>query len=360
MTQFVDSFTTQQLLPPWQSTGARFWAFVVKTAPDCMQHYLDTHFNSAGPDVAPFQYRCRDDSGYGMLIVADHPDFSSGHEPGGKWSTLSHREVFWSFPAFRYPVNPDNLLDRPQPVWIQPFYFDDNSLVMFSSREIWGSEKQMGHIAMEEGGDTERLHIDLATQGFVEFSPRSEARTLAVMHARLKPQARPVGMEQVLLKDEKIASFAGAMLAGYNLLGNPRTATPGVLDATEINTLKQFRDVFDMRAAVYRAIVASRVTHRNVSERTFYAGEDVELDFMWSATMAEQFEQLFGLKKPPVSGQRMGHAAEPPLRGNREADWRLPRVRVPVEFAVRFTCDAEFDVLDTVHTYGASNPVRAG
>ena len=143
MTQFVDSFTTQQLLPPWQSTGARFWAFVVKTAPDCMQHYLDTHFNSAGPDVAPFQYRCRDDSGYGMLIVADHPDFSSGHEPGGKWSTLSHREVFWSFPAFRYPVNPDNLLDRPQPVWIQPFYFDDNSLVMFSSREIWGSEKQI-------------------------------------------------------------------------------------------------------------------------------------------------------------------------------------------------------------------------
>ncbi|MFZ9395124.1 MAG: hypothetical protein ACO25F_03565 [Erythrobacter sp.] len=354
MTRFIDSFTTQQLLPPWQTRGARFWAFIIKTAPQCMQNYLDTHFNSPGPDIAPFHYRVRDESGYGMLFVADHPDFSSGYAGIEGWDTVAHREVYWSFPAFRYDVTADNILGRPHAVWIQPFYFDDNSLVMFSSREIWGSEKQMGDITIEEGSAADLLHIDLATQGFAKFSPRSASRTLAVMHARLLPGTKPVGVEEVLLQSREIAGFGGAMLASFDLLGAPPPDSPGLNPGTEINTLKQFRDVFDMRAAVYRAIVASRTTRNHVRDVAFYKGDRVELDFMWSDSMAEQFVQLFGLAKPEGAAVRTGHVAEPPLRGNRDADWQLPRVRVQVECAVSFTCDAHFEVIDTLHTYGAA------
>ncbi|WP_427963626.1 hypothetical protein [Altererythrobacter sp.] len=377
MTDFVESFTTQQLIPPWIAKGSRIWAFVIRTEASCMQNYLDTHLNSPGPDQAPYHYRCIDETGYGLLMVADHPDFSSGANGIEGWDTVKHKEVFWAFPAMRYDLNKNNLLGQGEVVWIQPFYFDDSSYVMFSSREIWGSEKQLGNITLQEGKRHDQLHIDLSTQGFAKFNPRSKAKSLAVMHARLNPGTEPVDLRKIILKDSDIATFNGTIMASFNLFGAPPENTPGLRRGIEINTLKQFRDVFDMRAAAYRAIIASHVKHELVGEPQFFYGEQVELDFMWSDTMKEQLIQLFGLEEPEEGTHTVGHDdkgdappsgfdpdgadeeelslehryGRPPM-GDINADWNLPRVRVPVEYAFSFTTNARFEVLGTLHTYG--------
>jgi len=355
MTKFVESFTTQQLIPPWISKGARVWAFVIETDLKCMQNYLDTHFNSPGPDYSPYHYLCSYETGHGLLMVADHPNFSSGARKGVEgWDTLAHKEIYWSFPATRHPVTKDNLLGRGEPVWIQPFYFDDSSSVMFASREIWGSEKQVGQITLQQGETPDHLHIDLATQGFAKFSPRTKARDLAVLHVEIKPRKNnePVDLAKIFLAD-KMGEFVGTLLAEFELLSEKTANIPNIRRSMEINTLKQFRDVFDMRAAVYRAIVASQVTRTNVKNVTYYSSDQIELDFMWSDTMKEQFEQLFGLTEPCGKKARFGHKGKAPPPGDLKADWKLKRQRKRVEFAVSFTSDALFEVVETLHTYGA-------
>lgn len=346
MTQFIESFTTQQLLPPWISNGARFWCFVLQTSSGRMQDYLDTHFNAPGPLPSPYFYQSLDDEGYGMLMVADHPDFSSGYAGVTGWDTVAHKEIYWSFPANRFDVGIDNLLRRHKPVWIQPFYFGDSSSLMLASREIWGSEKQLGTIALEEGDRPGDLHIDLTAPGFPVFSPRSHSKQIGVMHIRLDPSAAPVDMGALLLANPRIAKLGGSLLAHIPL------ATPSGHDPpnpVEINTLKQFRDVFDMRVAAYRSIIASQATHRNVRDVHFYRGEDVSLDFLWSDTMSEQFRKLFGLEPPRPGAAR--EEPERPLTGASEAEWDLPRLHIPVAFGVSFTSDPRFDVLGTLHTY---------
>ena len=347
MTQFIESFTTQQLLPPWISNGARFWCFVVQTSSGRMQAYLDTHFNAPGTMPSPYNYQALDDEGYGMLMVADHGDFSSGYSGVAGWDTLAHKEIYWSFPANRFDVGPDNLLRRHTPVWIQPFYFGDSSSVMLASREIWGSEKQLGKIAFAEGHRPGDLHIDLTAPGFAVFSPRSHSEEIAVMHIRLNQGAAPVDIGALLLANERVAKLGGSLLAHIPL--SRVSAEPDPPQPIEINTLKQFRDVFDMRVAAYRAIIASHATHLNVRDVEFYHGEDIALDFLWSDTMREQFHKLFGLVEPTDGSTR--EKAEVPLAGATDAEWDLPRSRIPVAFGVSFTSDPRFDVIGTLYSY---------
>ncbi|WP_095011418.1 hypothetical protein [Tsuneonella mangrovi] len=353
MTEFVESFTTQQLIPPWIATGSRIWNFIIKAHPLCMQEYLDTHLNSAGPDRSPYYYRATAGDCIGMLTVADHVDFSSGYSGKEGWDTLAHKEVFWSFPAERYEVNKDNLLGDHKIVWIQPFYFDDSSTVMFSSREIWGSEKQLGRITLNEGFEPDNLHIDLSTQGFREFSPRSKSRELAVMHIRMKENAAPVDKASLMLANRQIGSFSGALLSivpFFEIQPDAQDADP--THFIEINTLKQFRDVFDMQSAAYRAIIASRISHTVTKMPQFYAGKDVELSFMWSDTMQEQFVKLFGLTDPRPKDEH-GHTIPTPVPDDDlPADWSMARTKVVVEFAMSFTSNARFEVDRTLYTYG--------
>ena len=54
-----------------------------------------------------------------------------------------------------------------------------------------------------------------------------------------------------------------------------------------LNTLKQFRDVFDMRVAAYAALVAARATRTNVRDLVYYDGAKIALEVMWSDTSSE-------------------------------------------------------------------------
>jgi len=358
MTDFVRSFSTQHLLPPWQTRKSRFWTFVVHTEQRCMQDYLDSHLNAAAPDRAPYYYTAQKNGGYGMLVVADHSDFSSDYGGSRRWSTVAHREIFWAFPAERWTVSPENVLILPKTVWIQPFYYDDSSFVMFSSREIWGGEKQMGRIELSEGEHVDDLHVDLSIAGFREFSPKAREEQISVMHLRMDHTETDVDLLDIVQKrDHDLSLFYGAQQRGIPALTYANRLAGGedpVTTSMYVDTLKQFRDVFDMREAVERSIVSSKVTHKFCEAPRVFSSENIRLDLMWSDTMKEQYIKLFGVNEAAVDPLRTGHAGVGLRNEEGDANWGLPRIPVDVVYGVYFTSDARFEVLDTLHTYGAA------
>lgn len=353
MSQFVPSFSTQQLLPPWVSLGAKNWAFILSIEPDCIQDYLDTWFNAPGPDVAPYYWQAMESSRYGVLMVCDHSDFSSERHGVAGYERLAHREVFWFFPVYRYQRTPDNLLTgAPKVVWVQPFALDNNSFVMFSSREIWGCEKDMAAIHAHEGARPDDLHIDIAMEGCKTFTPTSISHRIGVMHMAITPSDKPFPWQEVL-DFPGLGALLGDFLA--DVMSRTQPTDPNekpLLNVMEINTVKQFRDAFDLRYAAYRAIVASRVTHTVKTDGQFFAPENVTVDFLWSASFADRFTKLFGLTPPSKGWKAHGHPHGKSARSGQEIDWDMPRVSAKVAFAVAFTSDSRFEVLNTLHTYG--------
>ena len=370
MTAFIDSFTTQQLLPPWWSVGARFWGFIIEVPPACIQDYLDSHFNAPGPDQAPYRYDAIEDGNFGILTAAAHPDFSSRSEQRAMWDRLSHHQVHWGVPVRRHRVTADNLLVEPQVVWVQPFAFNDNSCVLFSGREIWGTEFEMAKIRFDEGLTPSDLHIDVAVQGFETFAPSSRGKLVPVMHARLKTGATQVQPAQIWSDAPEVRFLR--VLVECGAPATPPTGSPGsagtenfiLPTALELNTLKQFRDVFDMRFAAYRAIVASQASYSNIRDVEVYLGSQVNLDFMWTDSLKEKFRQLFGVGKPAdiaVGHPDDGAPGGPPGSGDGDADegidWQLPCIPIKVAFAFSFTAEELFEVTEVLHVYGQPGAV---
>lgn len=346
MTRFVPNFSTQQLLPPWVSLGARNWAFVIEVKPECLQSYLDTHFNCAAPDLAPYFYEPFDYP-YGVLRVTRHDNFSSSHGGVPGTQTLRKIDVNWSYPVNRWQVSSDNIRYNRQLVWVEPMAFDNNSYSMFSSREIWGTEVEMARIEIDEGSSPDHMHIDVATQGLQTFTPRSISHLLGVMHVELDPKAE-ADLGQLMEKHKGLAQFAGLLFSSIGLMGGDES-----VPNSELNTLKQFRDVFNMQVAVYRAIVASRATQSKVESIKYYDGSDVALDFMWSAGMAEALRGLFFGKDfvPPEQGP-IGHPGGAHTIDGVPVDWNLIRTRKDVVVAASYTSNIRYDVTGTLHTYG--------
>ncbi|WP_324828586.1 hypothetical protein [Qipengyuania zhejiangensis] len=345
MTRFVGNFSTQQLLPPWVSLRAKSWVFIIKVKRKCLQRYLNTHFNAAAPDQAPFHYEALNYT-YGLMRVTQHPDFSSCHNNRPGTQTLSKIDIDWAYPCYRWRVSPENIRYDRKIVWVEPLSFDNNSYTMFSSREIWGTETNMAHIEVDESLTRGKLHIDMAIEGLKKFTPKSHSHLLGCLHIRVDTETQSTLMEQIE-KDRDLAAFAGVLFASVGLQGQSL-----VTHDSELNTLKQFRDVFNMKVAVYRAIVQSRSDHENVSDIKIYDGSNVKLDFMWSQTMAESLHRLFGLRKKHAKTAERGHPGGTRSIDGHEVDWDLPCLNKDVVLAASFTSDIRYDVTGTLHTYG--------
>ena len=348
MTAFVPSFSSDQLLPPWISQDARSWIFLVSIARENCQAYLDTRFNAPGPDQAPFRYEALTEQTYGMFCVVDHPNLSSGAVGSQGWDTVSTHEVFWLFPARRWRITPDNLKIEPDLVWIKPFTLVDNSYVMFSSREIWGDESDLAKIVIETGSAPDDIHIDVAIQCIKHYSPRAVSHLVGYFHVQMEPGCVAPDPAALLDKNSNLAAYI-ALLESRMPFALHEAADPR--GEMALNTLKQFRDVFDMRAAIYRALVASRTTHTNVRDPVFYDGTKIAINAMWSDSTSELLGTLLGLLPPQGANPPSGHPAGGPPIDESGIDWNLARVQMPVAFGVSFTSDARFEVLETLHCY---------
>ena len=387
MTKFIESFATQQLLPPWEAEDAQTWGFAVRMEGARIQAYLDAYFNGAYPDRAPYHYTPVPGPHFALLSAVYFPKLASRNlqtasrlgptSHAKSWDHLKHNEVYLAFPALRYDVNKDNLLQPgPTLVWVEPFVFSDNDSVVFSSREIWGSDMYLATIARTVGGSARRLHLDLGMVGVKTFNPRSVSELIPVLHMQTGGVISAEISDLVAANPDlkgflEILGGSGAFAAGRPSGVGPSPFKGG----RELNNLKQFRDCYDMAACIYRAIVASETTHKDISNIVVFDPAEVEIDFMWSDSIGAVLTALFGVEDwvkagppkaheaaakagplkaptPPFVGPPPDHFPQPigPVPG--AMDWNLNRVPIKAEFAFAFSSNVTFAVTGTLHTYG--------
>jgi hypothetical protein len=345
MNEFRASSATNQLIPPWRSKGCQTWSFAVEVGQENVRGYLDKYLNGPYPDRAPYLYLPMPGPQFGLITYAYHPNIFS-IDPKQPRDRLSFSEVHWTLPVRRYHLRPDgSRAPTPKIVWLQPFSFCNNASVVFASREIWGADAVFAKITQPASPRWEALHVDVAIEGIKTFSPYSMSQPLGCMHI-----AKQVGgvadLRDVLERRPNMRDFA-KLVESFR---GPQAGAP------EFNNLKQFRDAYNLQDAVYRALVASRTWHENVSGPVFYDGSSATIDVMWSASVAEMATSLLGLNEPKPKGPPAMHRHR-----SREAehedgvDWDLPRARVEVQLAFSFRSDLRFDVLKTLFTYGAGD-----
>jgi len=361
MNRFVESFATRQLLP-WVSKGCKTWGFAVRVGRKNTQGYLDTYFNGEYPDRAPYVYKRLPGRQFGFVTVSQHANTFSDVRGQGQEDTLSYWEVYWTFPARRYALTEGKPSPDSETVWVQPFSVCDNPMVMFGSREIWGADVMLAEIVSDDKPPANNLHLDIAVDGFRKFAPRSLGELLACMHVQMTGGGE--------LTEDKLAghspdlttfvqSIAGGKAPAES--ATPEMFVPGGTTGVSVqNYVKQIRDIDNWNDAIYRAIVASQTT-RIVKNPVFYSGDKIELDFMWSATVAELYTDLLGIDEPKEEdGPPKAHEAKavdgPPQDhtaggGSPKIRWNLKRTPVKVELAYSFESDVTFAVTDTLHTY---------
>lgn len=370
MTAFVESFATQQLLPPWKSVDARTWGFAIPLVERRVKEHLDYYFNSGHPERAPYQYAPIPGPQYALLTVSDCPRMTgynnknrknNDSDPGG-WDHFKHREIFLAFPVHRWRVTKDNLILSPQEVvWIQPFACSTSATVVFSAREIWGADMTVADIQID--GSDHDVHIDATYMGPKIFSPRAVSSNLGFLHIETRgPRPAPDVIDLLRAKPE-LGSFM--TLLGYGLRRDG--------GSFEVNHLKQFRDVHNMDRALYRAIVATRSIYPEREPRVLLDESKVEIAFMESAGMEEFLDNILARParwgapqmhaKPPQSSSRApdpGRELDPEIsfqlreKKRKEPDWDLARVEVRPDMAFVFHSDIEFGVPETLYTYRAS------
>ena len=361
MTDFLETFATHQVLPPWRSAGVTTWAFVIRLDPKLIQAHLDRYFNGAYPDRAPLYYSPLSDTPFGLLVVAFHPLLWSefpGNPPG--WDSVSVTEVYLGIPVERRPISPDNIvIDEPTVVWVQPFMFGDNASVVFGSREIWGTDMEYAVIVRDEQ-TAGRLHLDVAIEAIKTFSPRSVSELLSCLHVRTNGYSDQ-SVDKLLAAAPELGRFLTLLATlGVFSQNDPAPEDPdAVAGKAEINNLKQFRDVFNMQAAIYRAIVASQTSHVNVQDVRFFDCDQVEIAFMWSDSIGELLRDIFGAAGPSDIGPPKEHAGQPsphkslPLAGEAaDIDWNLGSLSLKAELGFEMRSDVHFKVLSTLYTYG--------
>jgi hypothetical protein len=235
----------------------------------------------------------------------------------------------------------------------------------------------LASMVRELGLAAHQLHFDMGMIGIKTFSPRSMSELLAVLHIRTGGDS-PASIKDILKANPalggivKILGGSGAF-AGKKPEGvDPSPYKGGV----ELNNLKQFRDCYDMGAAIYRGIVASKATHTKVDNIVVFDPSHIEIAFMWSDSIAQLLTELFDAERPTHNGPPAEHFAAAQRTRRLQAkypngvpappdtfqlplptmpndmDWDMNRVVLKAEFGFSFSSNVHFEVLSTIHTYG--------
>ena len=77
MTQFIESVSTHQLLPPYHSENSKVYCFLFDIGISAIQTYCDTFLNLGEPSERPFHYRPVPEAPFGLLSVTDYPALCS-------------------------------------------------------------------------------------------------------------------------------------------------------------------------------------------------------------------------------------------------------------------------------------------
>ncbi len=362
VTQFIESFATKQLLPPWEAYRARTWSFAIRMSEARIRAHLERYFNGRYGDRAPYAYEPLPGPQFGLVSICRFPNIKSLYpgqgsgSDGAPWDRISHTEVYLAFPVYRYAVTEDRLMTDRTLVWVEPVIYSDNDSIVFSSREIWGSDMFLATIEHDDKLTGDDIHFDAGMIGIKTFSPRSVDQLLAILHVRAGSPRR-VALPKVLRAKPDLQEFvnilggSGRFADGHLPKGAQTSRYP---EGVEVNNVKQFRDCYDMATAIYRGIVASQTSYANVTNIVFYDASNIEIAFMWSDSQAEFLTTLLDASAPTDPGPPPEHAGGPKPCPPDQMDWDMDRVVIKAEFGFAYTADISFSVLSTLHTYGTS------
>ena len=393
MTKFIDSYATSQLLPPWESTDSTCWCFAIPLPHGSVKAYLDKYFNiHRRTDSEQYFFdELNIKRQYGLIVVCEQPKIRSKAK-GRRHRVAGHTEVYLSIPVRRRKIDRSDpkKLGRSTIVWVQPFAFGNNSYVMFGAREVWGLDVNLARIDICQPLIPE-LYLDLSIMGMKTFSPQSEATLIPCLYVStgrpisqqdpaepevpepsdspskssgidafrkaLGKNGYPVPVPTSPFEDViKASTLASSPPEAQNKSPSKRSqealAKPKAEDAAggwsrtyniRLDNVKQFRDVYDMNAAVYRGIVESLSQHTDLNSLYWYNPKKVEIVFYWSASIKEMVRSLFGdhgLTLKPPSAAHPGWDSCP----------------LQVDLAYSFKSTVNFKVLKTLCTYEPDDP----
>jgi hypothetical protein len=342
MSRFVESFATQQLLPPYHSTGATVNAFVFQLAPHVVQSYCDRFFNLGTTSRRPFHYKALPSAPIGLLVVTQYPNISSLNDENEQlfgprarqWDDLQQKELYAAVPVVRYRVASHNVLVEPTIEWVQPFLILDNSTSAFSGREILGLESLYGEIEVGPATDAVGFSMSTLLLSWKVFSPQSlqqllpfaDIQTGPPMPAGTTPDARPAAR----LIDADTAIYVEELRAAIpNMDGLAGGLFPA---AMPLAILKQFRDAGNPALAIYQSLVSAQCRYSNLSDLQFYDPAKCLVRFTEGAMVDEIISTFLDLRD-------FAAATEPKI--------------LPVTMAFSFTTDIDVEEIRTLHQFSS-------
>ncbi len=348
MTRFLESFATQQTLPPWRAENVVTHAFVFELKAPVIQAYLDKFLNFPAQKPSPFLYWAMKEAQLGILVVSQFPKIASQNVQNMRrygpdieeWDHVSQTEIFVGVPVEKYDVSASNIMSGGTIEWIQPVIISDNASIVFSSREIIGLDTMYGEITLPPADVPGGLHLDCAIPQIKVFAPTSKETMLPFLHIEAAaPLDFATAMSSVAGESAHDDPF---VLAVERVLGlDPHAPTP-LPEAMRMVTLKQVRSTHNLNLARYQAIVGATMTRENIRDIEFFDPSKVVIDFMETDTTTEILRSFLDLQ--PGSA-----ATSAPHDGK---TWDLAdTLNAPIRFAFRVTSDSTFHDVETLHTF---------
>jgi hypothetical protein len=349
---FVETFATQQLLPPFSSPGVTVHAFMFRLDTGVVQAYCDRFFNLKKAWERPFHYVALP-APVGVLAITTYPRIGIKRPPGRQqtgpdgnpleWENVSQNELYAAAPVWRYRVAAGGALVEPELQWVQPFLINDNGSSAFSGREVLGLETLWGgfHYPSVDDGS---YAVDVTLPSWKVFNWDSPQEDLPFLKVRTGP---PLGTEDALSllaidgkPPEALADMAALRAAMPDLAETLGQALP--TDMTMV-ILKQFREAGDPSKAIYQALVNGSCRFSNIAldEMKVYAPESCLLEFTPGAMVDEMIATLLNLSEAEMQA-RMAHMA---------LNEDVEHLKLEVHVALKFTADIEFDAIETIHRF---------
>jgi hypothetical protein len=358
MTQFIESFSTHQLLPPYHSEESEVQGFLFKIGVEAIQTFCDTFLNLGDQSQRPFLYKPIADAPFGMLTITRYPKLCSldrrtpeslGVKGAAEWDHLEQTEFFAAVPVHRYSVTAANLLVDPVVQWVQPFIIVDNATSAFSGREILGLDTLYGDISNPRepkiaGGDTFKISLP----SWKRFAPNSAQEMLSFATIDRGPP----------LTDAEYQAAVGQGLA--DVITELENAIPDLAgiaegkfpETLELVILKQFRSAANATQAIYQALITCENRYSNVTDMRIFDAKSVKIEFLDGDMVDEILSAFLNLPRKHLDVPMI----EDPDGSKRPLVTSWSR-QVPVVMAFSFT--ATIDLMTMKSQFNFRRPAAA-
>lgn len=348
MNRFIESFATQQLLPPYRSEGVMVHCFLFRLSTRMVQGYCDRFLNLGPLSKRPFHYTALDKAPIGILSIAQYPRIATVILPTSQiglpwrtWDNVTQNELYAAAPVLRHRVVSGGVLVEPTLEWIQPFLLIDNASSTFSGREILGLEVLHGDFAFApkpDGG----ISIDTVLPSWSVFSPNSVQAIEPFLSVETGSPLSAKALDAVFAEAAQDPGSVADMAALQEAIPEVDRVSGGAIPAAmRMVILKQFRDAADATKAIYQSLVSARCRFSNVAQFEVYSGKDCRLTFTDGAMVNQIIGALLDVPEAKLNAEVDASGA---ATQTRELEARM---------GFSFTATVDFDQISTTHSFAA-------